>query len=216
MADDLSELIRAERLALIEFLEQLTPAQWATDSLCSGWTVQDVAAHIAWTPALPPMVAARGFARAGFRVNTFIADSAVRWSRRGTAAILDQLRRNAADGAKPIGVPAVAALADAVVHAMDIRRPLNNHRVIPHAAYAPTADFFAGPSSRWPMSIPLRGNTRKRIAGLRLVAQDVEWAHGHGPDVCGSGEAVMLVLTGRPVGPGELTGPGAAELYARL
>ena len=61
-----------------------------------------------------------------------------------------------------------------------------------------------------------RGNTRKRIAGLRLVAQDVEWAHGHGPDVCGSGEAVMLVLTGRPVGPGELTGPGAAELYARL
>ncbi len=142
------------------------------------------------------------------------ADNAVRWSCRGPTAILDQLRANAANGAKPMGVPEVAALADAVVHALDIRRPLNKPRPIPQGAFGPTADSFAG--LRWPLSISVGGNARKRIDGLRLVADDLDWSHGHGPEVRGSAEALMLVLTGRPVGPDELTGAGAAQLYARL
>lgn len=211
---ELPELIRTERLALIDLLETLTPGDWATASLCRGWTVQDVAAHLAWAPALPPLEATVGLVRAGFRINRSIADSAVRWSRRGPAAILDQLRSNAATDAKPIGVPARAVLTDAVVHALDIRRPLGRPRPIPPAAFRPTADFNAG--MRWPLSIPVGGSTHKRIAGVRLVADDLDWSHGQGPEVRGSAEALMLLLTGRPIGPDELTGPGAARLYARL
>lgn len=211
---EVSDLIRTERLALIGFLETLTPRDWATASLCRGWTVLDVSAHLAWAPALPPLEATAGLVRAGFRINKSIADSAVRWSRRGPAAILDQLRSNAATDAKPIGVPAGAALTDAVVHALDIRRPLSRPRPIPPAAFRPTADFCAG--VRWPLSIPVGGSARKRIAGLRVVADDLVWSHGQGPEVRGSREALMLMLTGRPIGPDELTGPGAAPLYARL
>jgi len=85
----------------------------------------------------------------------------VRWSSRGPAAILDQLRTNAANGAKPIGVPEAAALVDAVVHALDIRRPLNKPRPIPQGAFGPTADFLAG--MRWPLAISVGGTARKRI-----------------------------------------------------
>ena len=42
MLDD----VAAERLRLAEDLESLTPAQWATPSLCAGWTVHDVVAHL--------------------------------------------------------------------------------------------------------------------------------------------------------------------------
>jgi len=48
------------------------------------------------------------------------------------------------------------------------------------------------------------------------VADDLDWPHGHGPEVRGAAEALMLVLTRRPVGPDELTGAGVAQLYARL
>ena len=210
---DHSELIRSERFALIDFLETLTPGEWSTPSLCGAWTVQDVAAHLACAPSMPVLEAAIGFARSGFRINRFIADTAVGWSRRGPTAILDQLRVNASNGAKPMGMPQVAALTDAVVHALDIRRPLHKPRPIPRAAFVPVADFNVG--LRWPLSIPIGGGARSRIAGLRLVAEDLDWSHGRGPEVRGSAEALILLVTGRPVGSHELTGPGAAQLYAR-
>ena len=211
---DVWAVIRSERLALIDFLETLTSEEWATPSLCRGWTVQDVAAHIAWAPALSVTQLLPELLRAGFRPNRFNADSARRWSGRGTVAILDQLRANAAGDAKPVGVPRDATLVDAVIHPLDIRRPLASHRPIPKDAFGPAADFCAG--TRWPASMMVGGSVRRRIHGLRLVANGLDWSWGHGREVRGSGEALMLMLTGRPVGPDELTGPGAAALYARL
>jgi len=211
---DVSDLIRSERLALIELLETLTPGEWATPSLCSAWTVQDVAAHLAWAPTMSVRRVGVEVFRSGFRLNKMNAHSAVRWSGRGTVTILDQLRANAASGAKPIGVPVEATLADTVIHALDVRRPLNRPRPIPPDAFATVADFQVG--LRWPLSMSIGGSARKRIEGLHLVAEDLDWSHGEGPEVRGSAEALMLVLTGRPVDPGELTGPGAAQLHARL
>ncbi|MFC4784798.1 maleylpyruvate isomerase family mycothiol-dependent enzyme [Nocardioides sp. MAHUQ-72] len=211
---DLSGVIRSERLALIDYLETLGPEQWAARSLCTAWTVQDVAAHLAWAPVMGIGESLGGLARSGLRINAFIADSAVRAATRGTDAILDQLRANARSGATPIGMPPIAALGDAVVHPLDIRRPLDSHRPIPAEAFAPTADFFA--HTRWPASVPVGGSVVRRIRGLRLVATDVDWAHGRGAEVRGTAEALMLVLAGRPVHAGELTGPGAAVLHTRL
>ena len=105
-------------------------------SLCSGWRVIDVAAHLAWAPALGPVAGAAAMARHGFSMNRMIAGSAVAWSARGRDAILEQLERNLATGARPIGMPEVAALADAVVHAIDVRRPLGLPHPVPTAAVA--------------------------------------------------------------------------------
>lgn len=80
--------------------------------------------------------------------------------------------------------------------------------------FSPTADWFAG--THWPFTILVGGSIRKRVEGVRLVADDLDWSHGQGPEVRGSAEVVLLVLTGRPVGPHELTGPGAAQLSSRL
>lgn len=210
----MSETIRSERLALIDLLETLTPEEWATPSLCTGWSVQDVAAHIAWAPAAGIGETVIGLARSGLRLNKFIAGSARRWSRRGPEAIIGQLRANAATGAKPVGLPQTAALTDAIVHGLDIRRPLHRERPISLQAFVPVAEYFVG--THWPGTTVVGGSTRKRIDGVRLIADDIGWTHGEGPEVHSTAEALMLVLAGRPVRPGELSGPGAEQLRARL
>ena len=207
-------MIRSERRALIAFLETLTADDWATPSLCRGWPVQDVAAHVAWAPALSPTAAMAEVLKSGLRPNKSNADSAVRWSRRGTAAILSQLRANAASDAKPPGVPRTAALVDAVVHSLDIRRPLGRSRAIPADAFGPAGGLLCRhPLARLDDGGRKRPETYRRSpAGRRRLVMVV----GGRPGGSGSREALLLVLTGRPVGSNELTGAGAATLYARL
>jgi uncharacterized protein (TIGR03083 family) len=211
---DLWELIRTEREALIDLLETLTPEQWSTQSLCGRWTVQAVAAHLAYASVMPPQRMVIDLVRARGSVDRMIGDGAVRDCERGVPAILEQLRKNAASDAKPMGMPTVAALADAVVHQLDVRVPLGERRTVPEEAFRRAAAFFAG--TGFPGSLVVGGNVRKRVAGLKLVADDVDWSHGEGPEVHGSSESLMLMLAGRPFGDAELTGDGADELYARL
>ena len=52
-----------------------------------------------------------------------------------------------------------------------------------------------------------------RTRGVRLVATDMEWSAGHGPEVHGSGEALLLAMTGRVAAVvGDLDGDGVALL----
>lgn len=209
-----TDLVRAQRTRFVETLEDLTPDQWDAPSLCEEWRVVDVAAHLAWAPVLGAGAGALGMVRHGFSMNRMIARSAVGWSARGRDAILDQLRDNVRTGARPIGMPPVAALADAVVHGLDVRRPLDIPGDVPPEALAPLADFTLG--TPWPMNVVVGGSARRRVAGVRLVASDADWSYGDGPEVHGTAEALLLVLYGRPIRAGELTGPGAAVLAERL
>jgi hypothetical protein len=58
--------------------------------------------------------------------------------------------------------------------------------------------------------------SKKRVAGLRLVATDVGWSHGDGPEVRGTGEAVLLAASGRPATLDELEGDGVRTLHERI
>ena len=211
---DLTTVLRSERDALVTTLEQLSDEQWQAPSLCGGWRVVDVAAHLAWAPVLGPGAGLVAMARNRFSVNRMIARTAVAWSARGHGAILDQLRANAASGAKPIGMPQVAALADAVVHGVDVRRPLGLPHEVPTSALGPVADFaLATPR---PLDAVIGGSPRRRVRGLRIVVPGTDWSHGSGPEVSLPPEAALRLLYGRPVTPHEVSGPGAATLLARL
>ena len=210
----LSELTREHREGFIETLEGLAADQWLTPSLCGEWRVLDVAAHLAWAPVLGARSGVVAMARHGFSMNRMIARSAVAWSARGRSAILQQLRDNARTGACPIGMPPVAALADAVVHGLDVRRPLGLPGRVPPESLAPLADFSLG--TPWPMNVVVGGSARRRVRGVRLVATDLDWTHGGGPEVRASAEALLLLLYGRAPRGNELAGPGAATVLARL
>lgn len=209
MADH-CDALRAARLPLIELLASLDEAQWRTPSLCEGWTVQEVAAHLAWASVDPPLAMVLGILRARLDVNRLNDENARRWARRGTAAVLEQLRADATSGARPFGVPWPAPLVDAVVHELDVRRPLGRPRAIAEPVFRLTADFLL--AARWPLPVLVGGDPQRRVGGVTLVAAGTTWTSGHGPEVRASPEAVLLLLAGRPVRDDELTGPGAPML----
>jgi uncharacterized protein (TIGR03083 family) len=99
-------------------------------------------------------------------------------------------------------------MLDHVVHHQDMRRPLGMPREVPEERLVAALDIAPG----------LGGfvDSKARAAGFRLVATDVEWSHGDGPEVSGKGEALLLALTGRTVVLDELTGDGVAALRERL
>lgn len=210
----LSTLTRRQREGFIETLENLPHEQWLTPSLCGEWRVIDVAAHLAWAPVLGAGAGLVAMVRYGFSMNRMIARTAVAWSARGQTAILEQLRENARSDARPLGMPPEAALADAVLHGLDVRRALELPGQVPVESLAPLAAFTLG--TPWPLNAVVGGSARRRVAGVRLVATDTDWSYGEGPDVRGTAEALLLLLYGRPPRSDELTGEGAATLLARL
>jgi uncharacterized protein (TIGR03083 family) len=203
---DLWKLIAAERLALADELDGLTAQQWATPSLCSAWTVRDVAAHLVvpFRVKLPrfllTLIRARGkFARANVALT---AREAVR----PTADLVADLRRNAEDHFAPPGMGPVAPLTDVLVHGQDIRDPLGLGDQRPAEPWGPVLDFLVSPKAR-------RGFVSGRIPALRYRAADLDWSFGEtGEEVTGPAAALALTLLGRPARAGELSGAGAAEL----
>jgi hypothetical protein len=51
---------------------------------------------------------------------------------------------------------------------------------------------------------------------LKLVASDMNWCHGSGPEVTGTAEALVMMMAGRGVALDDLSGEGKAVLAARL
>jgi uncharacterized protein (TIGR03083 family) len=105
--------------------------------------------------------------------------------------------------------PALAMLGEIVVHGQDIRRPLGLDHMSPEQALIAIADS-------WKNSNLLIG-AKGRIAGLRLEATDLRWAHGDGdgPEVRGPLVSLIMAMTGRrEVGP-DLAGNGVATLLGR-
>jgi uncharacterized protein (TIGR03083 family) len=99
-------------------------------------------------------------------------------------------------------------LGEVVVHGGDVRRPLGlDHQVDPSALIA-CLDLYK--AANFPVG------TKKRIAGLHLVAPDMGWSYGEGPEVSGPGLALLMVMTGRSGAVDALEGDGLPVLHDRL
>lgn len=117
--------IAAERRALADQLTGLTPAQRQTPSLCRGWSVHVVLAHLV-VPievGLPAFGLAILRARGSFhRANDRLAR---RHAERSFEELLEVLRTKADHRFTPPGEGPEAPLVDVLVHGLDIRRPLD-------------------------------------------------------------------------------------------
>ncbi|HXO51009.1 MAG TPA: maleylpyruvate isomerase family mycothiol-dependent enzyme, partial [Mycobacterium sp.] len=99
------------------------------------------------------------------------------------------------------------ALTDGMIHQQDIRRSVGIPRTIDQERLRTALDF-----ARFAPTI--RGAWRAR--GVRLVATDLDWSHGSGPEVRGTGEALLMAMAGRRAALDELDGPGKAKFAQRL
>lgn len=200
-----------ERLALCDLLDTLGPDDWATPSLCAGWTVQDVAAHLTLATLDTTWAMVKGVIRARGSFDRMTTDTARERARRHTPAeLVRQIRDTAASTRRAPFASPVDALVDILVHGQDIARPVGRvHPVdpthaVPALELATTSRWYGGP---------------RRWDDVTLVAADADWSTDPttgGAEATGPAGDLLLVATGRPAGLAALTGPGVALLAARL
>jgi uncharacterized protein (TIGR03083 family) len=199
-------LIHAEREALLADLGTLTDDQWATASLCAGWTVRDVLGHMIATAKMTPPKFFVSMAAAGFRFNNMTAKGVAAEATAKPGDGLANLRSHLRDTTAPPG-PVEAMLGEAVIHPADIRKPLGIQHEYPEEALNRVADFYKASN--------LIVGAKRRIGGLTLRATDTGWSTGSGPEVTGPHLSLILAMTGRSAALADLSGEGLGTLRSR-
>ena len=204
---DAWEVIAVERARLADLLDDLDPAEWERPSLCAGWTVRHVAAHVISSPQATPGAVAVALVRARGSFDRCIDAQARSWADRPTDRIVADYRRLHGSRRHPIGTTYFEPLLDVLVHSQDIAIPLGREHVMPAAAARAAADRV------WRRSFPFRA--RRRLDGLRLTATDTDWTVGAGDELAGAMADLLMVLTGRTATLPRLAGSGAELLQER-
>ncbi|HNM10229.1 MAG TPA: maleylpyruvate isomerase family mycothiol-dependent enzyme [Mycobacterium sp.] len=177
-----------QRAGLADLLESLTPEQWVAPSLCEGWRVRDVAAHLTHSQMGPARVVVEAL-KSGFRFDPMINRLALE-DNRSQAEIVAALRAMVGSRKHIVGTKPLDPLTDVLVHGQDITVPLGIDRPMPPAAAAAAAERL------WHMTFPTQ--PAKRLKGIRLVATDADFTEGHGHLLTAPIRDILMVLGGRP------------------
>jgi len=208
--DQVWQAIDAQRTGLTTLLDDLSDDEWRGPSLCDGWTVRDVAAHLTLQQVgLGGVLAMMGKWR-GSLDRTIQHVARLRAATLTTDQIIAEIRGTIGSRRHNLGVTYLETLTDILVHSQDIAVPLSRRLDLAPDAAAVAADRVL--SMRWPPPLP----SARKLAGFRLTATDTTWTTGAGPDVRGPMTALLLVCCGRLTALPQLSGAGAADLTTRL
>jgi uncharacterized protein (TIGR03083 family) len=198
----------AGRRAVATWLAELDEVSLATLSLCRGWDVRTVAAHLASavTATIPGFVL-RALRHGGpHRANDA---SARALARRPVAEIARTLEDNADRRVRNPGVGLHGPLADVLVHTGDMRIPLGLEYSPPRE---PTSAALRFLTSGKAVGFVRRGD----LAGLHVTADDLGASFGAGEQLRGRGADLMMAVCGRTAVLDRLSGPGVEILRGRL
>jgi len=205
---EIFEAVAVERRRIADLLEGLDDNALATPSLCAGWDVKTVGAHLVsvfadsfWT-----------FQWAALRYGGFnraIDELARRRARRPTAKIADTLRQRADHPLNPPVTGPLSGLTDVLVHGGDIQIPLglSFHPASEQVCWA--LGFLTGPR-------PLGFVPRGRLRGIALHSTDIGASWSAGAAIRGPASLLMMAAAGRVDALTMLDGPGVPVLRNRL
>lgn len=197
-----------ERRQIASLLDSLDHVQLATPSLCAGWDVKTVAAHLVSVFAdsfwvfMGRAARRRSMARA-------IDELAHRRAELPATEIAATLRRCADHPLSPPLFGPLDPLADILVHGGDIKLPLEVPFQPDPGLAALALDFLTGP---WPFGFVPLG----RLRGISLRGTDIDRSWGNGAEIRGPVAALMMSVAGRTALLDTLEGPGLPLLRHRL
>ena len=99
-----------------------------------------------------------------------------------------------------------------MIHQQDVRRPLDLPREIPADRLVAVLRTCLGRGDGLIIGVKAREHAR----GLTLVATDLDWWRGSGPEVRGPGEAILMAIAGRAAAIADLGGQGLPAFAARV
>ncbi|GAA2755319.1 maleylpyruvate isomerase family mycothiol-dependent enzyme [Actinopolymorpha rutila] len=190
----LMDLIAAERRTLSEVLGNLDAGQWRAPSLCAGWTVSHVVAHLTMPFRISEQEFADAMRRAGGQFTVMSDEVAERDSRLPTASLVAALNDNVHTPWSPPGGGLAGALSHDVIHGLDIARPLGIEYPIPDDALTTVLDLITGTGHTGTDGANPFGF---RLDGHCLSATDLDWSAGSGEMVAAPARDLVLLAAGR-------------------
>ena len=202
--DTIRDMIAAQRAELAEVLAGPSEPSWDEPTLCAGWRVREVVAHI----TMPFRYSRRRFALELAKSRGRFNEMADRVARRDAAGmspadLAGAIRSNAGHPWKPPGGGFTGALAHDLIHGLDFTVPLGLDRAVPDERLR-----LVLPGSLTDRSVRFFGVD---LDGTELRASDMEWTLGSCAPLTGTAADLLLVLCGRTLPPGRLTGEPAAR-----
>ncbi|MGH7922790.1 MAG: maleylpyruvate isomerase family mycothiol-dependent enzyme [Candidatus Dormibacteraceae bacterium] len=200
---DLQPAVAAEFLALADTLGAIKEAQWDTPSLCEGWRVREVVAHLTMAARYPEDRFMAKLREHNFDFTELSNAIARQDAELPTVELLDNLRARTMHEWAPPGGGYHGALNHVVVHGLDATLPLGVRRRGPEANLQVVLDDLTrGGGSR---------NFGVQVEGRRLEATDSGWSYGSGAPLRGAGEEIAVALCGRALPDGRLEGGPLAK-----
>lgn len=215
VADAVWSAVDDQRARTADLLGRLTAEQWDHPSLCQGWTVRDVAAHLTLQQQrvrdVAAFVAHHPRMLRSVTLNATIRDAAVIQSRLlPTDEITRRIRAMIGSRRHNTFVTPLETLTDIVVHGQDIAIPLGGELEMLPSGSTIAATRVWDTRGTW-LATVLRPPP---LEGFRLTATDADWTRGQGLEVMGPVGALLLLLTGRRAALDRLSGAGADALRA--
>lgn len=200
MADDadLQPAVEAELSALADLLDPISDAQWDTPSLCEGWRVREVAAHLTMPACYSEDEFLARLRECGFDFPRLSNQVASRDAELPTAELVANLRAGVMRHWTPPDGGYHGALNHVVIHALDATVPLGVPHRVPEETVRVVLDDLTEGGGHAHFDVDIDGH--------RLHATDLDWSYGWGPELRGSGGDLALVLCGRTVPAGRLEG----------
>ncbi|GAO10742.1 maleylpyruvate isomerase family mycothiol-dependent enzyme [Streptomyces lydicamycinicus] len=195
---DTKAAIAAERRELAAMLDGLPAKQWDAPTLCAGWRVREVVAHMSmgFRYSLPKTLAE--LVRAGGNLHRMTDRCARRdAAAASTSELAGFLREHAHHPWTPPVGGFAAALGHDVVHGLDITVALGHDRRVPEDRVRLLLEKITPGTARF-FGADLRG--------IQLRADDLDWSFGTGTPLYGSAQDLLLVAYGRKLPPGRLHG----------
>jgi hypothetical protein len=184
-------LIKTAREDIYLYLSTLTDEQWNTASLCDGWRVRDVLAHLILEYHYNPHNYWWQFIKSGFRLNVFMQQTAIELGNTGPTQLLGRFHAMIDEQHKPKSVPVLNVLVDLLVHEQDIRIPLGQPRDMP-------LELLELIFENWELTDFNIGERLTKIAsrakGMQLTATDINITKGTGMTVEGRAQDAILLL----------------------
>ena len=195
---DLQPAVAAEFLALAALLDSATDAQWDTPSLCSGWRVREVIAHMTMAARYSEEEFMAELRRCEFDFGRLSNEIAARDAGLPASELVASLRAEVMQHWTPPGGGWHGALNHVVIHGLDVTVPLGVPRRSPDATIRVVLDDLTGGG--------VHEHFGTSIQGRHLQATDLDWSYGSGAALRGPAGDLALVLCGRAIPPGLLEG----------
>lgn len=161
---------------------------WDSASLCEGWRVRHVVAHLTMPARLSPAQFGAEMAAAGGDFTTLSDTVATRDASLPVIDLLDQLLSPRLHAWQPPGGGGAGALSHAVIHSLDVTVALGRPPVAPaEAATAVLEQLTAADGTLFGVD----------LTGVRLEAADTDWSWGDGQLVRADSGSLVALLSGR-------------------